>query len=87
LCMEPLVSIALVFAMALLWVTVTVLLLSRVNREERRALRQERKAWRMKARQSPGSHVPKRSVQARKRGLRVARRHSNPKPPARPAAG
>jgi hypothetical protein len=85
--MEPLVSIALVFVMALLWLAVTVLLLSRINREERRALKQQRKAWRMKGRQNPGNHVPKRSVQARKRGLRVARRSAKPKPPARPAAG
>ena len=84
--MEPLVSILLVFAVALLWLAVPVLLLSRINRDERRAWRQQRKALRMKERGSHKSHVPKRAVLARKRGLKLARRRSESKPPARPSA-
>jgi hypothetical protein len=78
--MEPLVSIALVFAVALLWLILPVLLLSRINRDERRAMRQQRKALRMK------DHVPTRGVLARKRGFKLARRHSESKPPARPSS-
>ncbi|MDQ1060327.1 hypothetical protein QFZ23_004228 [Arthrobacter globiformis] len=84
--MEPLVSIALVFAVALLWLIVPVLLLSRINRDERQAMRQQRKALRMKERQSHKNHVPKRAVLARKRGFKLARRHSESKPPARPSS-
>ena len=85
--MEPLVSIMLVFAVALLWLVVPVLLLSRINRDERRALRQQRKALRMRERANHRSHVPKRAVLARKRGLKAARRRSESKPPARPTSG
>ncbi|MDQ0866948.1 hypothetical protein [Arthrobacter globiformis] len=79
-------SIVLVFVVALLWLAVPVLLLSRINRDERRALRQQTKALRMKERQSHENHVPKRGVLARKRGLKVARRRSESKPPARPSS-
>lgn len=85
--MEPLVSIMLVFAVALLWLAVPVVLLSRINRDERRTLRRQRKALRMKEREGHRSHVPKRAVLARKRGLKVARRRSESKPPARPSSG
>ena len=84
--MDPLVSIMLVFAVALLWLVVPVLLLSRINRDVRRAVRQERKALRMKERQSHKNHVPRRAVLARKRGLKAARRRSGSKPPALPSS-
>jgi hypothetical protein len=84
--MDPLVSIVLVFAVALLWLTVPVVLLSRINRDARRAWRQQRKALRMKERDSHRSHVPKRAVLARKRGLKAAKRRSGSKPPALPSA-
>ena len=84
--MDPLVSIVLVFAVALLWLAVPVVLLSRINRDARRAWRQQRKALRMKQRDSHKSHVPKRAVLARKRGLKSARRRSESKPPALPSA-
>jgi hypothetical protein len=84
--MEPLVSIVLVFTVALLWLAAPVVLLSRINRDARRAWRQQRKALRMKERGSHRSHVPKRAVLARKRGLKAARRRSESKPPALPSA-
>jgi hypothetical protein len=84
--MEPLVSIMLVFAVALLWLVVPVLLLSRINRDERRVRRQQRKVLRMRERESHRSHVPERAVLARKRGLAAARRRSESKPPARPSS-
>ncbi|MBD1544368.1 hypothetical protein G9E11_19410 [Arthrobacter sp. IA7] len=83
--MDPLVSIGLVFVVALLWLAVPVVLLSRINRDARRAWRQQRKALRMKERDSHKSHVPKRAVLARKRGLKAARRRSESKPPALPS--
>ena len=84
--MEPLVSIMLVFAVALLWLIVPVLLLSRINRDVRRAVRQQRKALRMKERQNHKNHVPRRAVLARKRGLKAARRRSESKPPGLPSS-
>lgn len=48
--MHPLASIALVLSTALLWAVFVLLMLARVDREGRRALRLERKAVRMKTR-------------------------------------
>ncbi|MET4097456.1 hypothetical protein ABIB51_004412 [Arthrobacter sp. UYCu712] len=73
--MHPLVSIGLVFLTALLWLAFTLLMLSRVNGPERRALRRARKADRMKTR--PGVHpdVPDGTGVARRHRLKVLRRH------------
>lgn len=42
--MRPEVTIALVFTVAIIWVGMILVLLSRLDRPERRALRQERRA-------------------------------------------
>lgn len=48
--MQPLLSIAFVLLAALFWLAFVFLMLARVNRERRRALRRERKVSRMKTR-------------------------------------
>jgi hypothetical protein len=70
--MHPLVSIALVLSTALLWVIFTVLMLASVNR---RAIRQERKAARMRAR--PRAHADEAAKRGRARlhRLKLRRRH------------
>ncbi|MBT2596666.1 hypothetical protein [Arthrobacter sp. ISL-72] len=74
--MDPLASIVLVFCAAFLWLAFALILLSRINREERRALRRARKASRVKTahriRPVPAAHD---SMPHRHR-LRLMRRHS-----------
>ncbi len=78
--MHPLVSIALVLSTAVLWLVFTVPMLARLHRAERRALRRERKASRMKTR--PGVHpdVPDGTGRARRHRLKVWRRQPSSTP-------
>jgi hypothetical protein len=80
--MRPLVSIAVVFLTAFLWVAVTALMLARVNRA-RRLLRQERKAARIKSRPRSPAETSARNRRARLRQPKAHRREplSRPKAP------
>jgi hypothetical protein len=74
--MDPLASIVLVFCAAFLWLAFALILLSGINRDERRALRRARKASRMKTahrvRPVPVAH----NSMPRRHRLRLMRRHS-----------
>ncbi|WP_427008603.1 hypothetical protein [Pseudarthrobacter sp. H2] len=80
--MHTLVSIGLVLLTALLWLAFTLLMLSRVNGPERRALRRARKADRMKTRRSAHTDVPDGTGVARRHRLKVLRRHPSSTPPS-----
>jgi hypothetical protein len=79
--MHPPVTIGLVFVTALLWFAFTLLMLSRVNGVERRALRRARKADRMKARRVTRAGVPEGTGLARRKRLRILKRPRTPAPP------
>lgn len=80
--MDPLVSISLVLATAVLWAAFTFLMLARLSREVRRAMRQQRKAARMKNRLDVPTDDPDAPGRARRHRLKVWRRHpsSTPRP-------
>ena len=73
--MHPLESILLVLSTALLWAAFTVLMLARLNREGRRALRYARKAGRMKTRPGLPPDVPGGPGRHGRHRLKVWRRH------------
>ena len=73
--MEPLVLVALVFALAGLWFGCTILLLSRVNIAERRELRRAQKLERMKAGRREGPTGPESRSHDRRPELK--RRHTS----------
>jgi hypothetical protein len=73
--MHPLESILLVLSTALLWAAFTVLMLARLNREGRRALRYARKAGRMKTRPGLPTDVPGGPGRPGRHRLKVWRRH------------
>ena len=72
--MHPLESIMLVFLAAFLWMVFVVLMLARVNRARRRALRQERKANRIWARTRGRTDITARTGRARLHHLKVRKR-------------
>lgn len=78
--MHPLVSIALVLSVALLWLGFTVVMLTRLNRAGRKALRQERKASRMKARPKVHADGAEETGRARRHLLKMWRRHPSAVP-------
>ena len=80
--MHPLVSIGLVFLTAFLWLAFTLLMLSRVNAAERRALRRARKADRMKTRRVRRAAVSEGTRLAHRQRLRMLKRHPTSAPPS-----
>lgn len=73
--MHPLESITLVFLTALLWMVFVVLMLARVNRARRKALRQERKANRIKTRARDRTDITAKTGRVHLHHLKVRKRH------------
>ena len=74
--MERVMSFLLVFGMAAVWFSCTVLLLLRVSSKERRAMRRARKASRMKAGRGRHLALPAGNSVTERRRLKALRRHS-----------
>jgi len=73
--MRPLESITLVFLTALFWMVFVVVMLARVNRAQRKALRQERKADRIKTRTRGRTDITARTGRAHLHHLKVRKNH------------
>lgn len=73
--MRPLESITLVFLTALLWMVFVILMLARVNRAQRKALRQERKANRIKTRTRGRADITGRTGRAHLHHLKIRKNH------------
>lgn len=75
--MHPLVLIVLVLLTALLWFVFTLVMLGRLDRVRRRALRRERKASRIKTRPKVPADIPAETGHARRHLLKGWRHHTS----------